>query len=166
MLRKMGDSKIVLVGKAAAGKDFFRKRMMDKGFKFGVSCTTRPIRIRANEKEGQDYYFKTEEEFNNLIEKDEFVEFQSFNGWKYGITKDEFEACDVMILNAEAVNLLKPEYSTRCFVVYLDIPLEVRLKRITERNDKNDNIMRRVSDDEEQFRNFSQYDCKITNPDF
>ena len=57
MLRKMGDSKIVLVGKAAAGKDFFRKRMMDKGFKFGVSCTTRPIRIRANEKEGQDYYF-------------------------------------------------------------------------------------------------------------
>ena len=57
MLRKMGDSKIVLVGKAAAGKDFFRKRMMDKGFRFGVSCTTRPIRIRANEKEGQDYYF-------------------------------------------------------------------------------------------------------------
>ena len=39
-------SKIVLVGKAAAGKDFFRKRMMDKGFNFGVSCTTRLKRIK------------------------------------------------------------------------------------------------------------------------
>lgn len=162
----MGESKIVLVGKAAAGKDFFRKRMERKGFKFGVSCTTRPKRIKANEQEGVDYYFKTDAEFDKLIEEGKFVEFQSFNGWRYGITQDEFEKCDVMIMNAEAIKLLPKRYSTRCFVVYLDIPLETRIARITERNDANDDIMRRVNDDERQYLNFSQYDCKITNSDF
>ena len=159
-------SKIVLVGKAAAGKDFFRKRMMDKGFNFGVSCTTRLKRIKDNEKEGVDYYFKSDKDFDKLIKDDMFVEFQSFNGWGYGITRDEFEKCDVMIMNAEALNLLPEDYATRCFVIYLDIPLETRIARITERNDENDDIMRRVNDDEKQFLNFSQFDCKITNPNF
>lgn len=159
-------AKIILVGKAAAGKDFFRKRMMDKGFKFGVSCTTRLRRIKDNEQEGVDYFFKSDADFDKLIELNEFVEFQSFNGWRYGITKNEFEECDVIIMNAEAVSLLPEAYATRCFVIYLDIPLETRIARITERNDPNDDIMRRVNDDERQFLNFSQYDCKITNPDF
>ena len=38
------DSKIVIVGKAASGKDYFRKILADKGFKSGVSHTTRPPR--------------------------------------------------------------------------------------------------------------------------
>lgn len=159
-------SKIVLVGKAAAGKDFFRKRMMDKGFRFGVSCTTRLKRIKDNEIDGKDYHFKSDAEFDSLIEADEFVEYQSFNGWRYGITKDEFNSSDVMIMNAEAVKLLPSEYAKRCFIIYLDIPLETRITRITERNDKNDNVMRRVQDDEKQYSNFAQFDCRITNPNF
>jgi len=71
-----------------------------------------------------------------------------------------------MIMNAEAVKLLPSEYAKRCFIIYLDIPLETRITRITERNDKNDDIMRRVNDDEKQYLNFSQFDCKITNSDF
>ncbi len=159
-------SKIVLVGKAAAGKDFFRKRMMDKGFKFGVSCTTRLRRIKDNEIDGKDYHFKSDKEFDKLIEEGKFVEFQSFNGWRYGITKDEFEKSDVMIMNAEAVKLLPSEYAKRCFIIYLDIPMETRIERITLRNDKNDDVMRRVRDDERQYLDFSQFDCRITNPNF
>jgi guanylate kinase len=159
-------SKIVLVGKAASGKDFFRKRMMDKGFTFGVSCTTRLKRIKDNEVDGKDYHFKSDAEFDTLIEAGEFVEYQSFNGWRYGITKDEFDNSDVMIMNAEAVKLLPSEYAKRCFIIYLDIPLETRIARITERNDIHDNVMRRVNDDEKQYLNFSQFDCKITNSDF
>jgi len=109
-------SKIVLVGKAAAGKDYLRSRYEDKGFKFGVSYTTRPPRKKANEQEGVDYYFVSEYEFIEMIGQDKFVEYQKFNGWFYGITKEEFERCDIMILNAEAVDLLSEEYRSRCFV--------------------------------------------------
>ena len=36
--------KIILVGKAAAGKDYFRARLANKGFRGGISHTTRKPR--------------------------------------------------------------------------------------------------------------------------
>jgi guanylate kinase len=156
--------KIAIVGAAATGKDYLRKRMMDRGMVYGVSCTTR--KPREGEIDGKDYNFITDEEFDILIGLNSFAEWQEFNGWKYGLTKDEFERCDVMILNAEAVTLLEPAYRNRVFVIYLDIPQKVRRERLGQRNDKNDSVERRISADIEQFRNFSDFDCKITNENF
>ena len=158
--------KIAIVGGAASGKDYLRKRMMDRGFIYGVSCTTRPPRKKAGEVHGKDYYFVTEDEFDKLIEDNQLVEWQEFNGWRYGITVEEFNRCDVMILNAEAVEMLSDEYRQRLFIIYLDIEESVRLDRIVDRNDPDDNYMRRIKADTQQFRNFSNFDCKITNPNF
>ena len=156
--------KIAIVGAAATGKDYLRKRLMDSGFEYGVSCTTRLP--REGEVHGKDYYYITVEEFDAKIESGEFAEWQEFNGWKYGLTKDEFERCDVMILNAEAVTLLEQEYRDRVFVIYLDIPESIRRERLGVRDDKNDSTDRRINADNEQFRNFFDFDCKITNENF
>jgi guanylate kinase len=158
------NGKLAIVGAAATGKDYLRKRMMSRGFVYGVSCTTRPPRI--GEVHGKDYYFISEEEFNVMINRGEFVEWQEFNGCRYGLTKQEFEQCDVMILNAEAVSLLDKEHRNRLFVIYLDIPENIRRERLGKRNDKNDSIDRRIQADNEQFRNFFDFDCKITNENF
>jgi len=155
--------KIALVGAGASGKDFLRKKFQTRDFKFGVSCTTRPI--RPGETEGIDYYYKTEEEFQELIDNNEFVEWQEFNNWHYGITSNEFEKCDVMILNEEAVDLLPKKYRDRLFVIFVDISHETRLKRLKARKDYDD-PERRIVEDNKQFRNFSNFDCKITNEDF
>lgn len=156
-------SKIALVGAGAAGKDHLRLRYQERGFKFGVSCTTRPM--RPGEIEGVDYNYYTDEEFDSIIQSGEMLESQEFNQWNYGITKTEFERCDIMILNAEAVDLLPQEYRDRIFVIYVDIPREVRLARLKARKDF-DNPERRIAEDDKQFRNFSNFDCKITNEDF
>lgn len=158
------NGKIAIVGAAATGKDYLRKRMMDRGMVYGVSCTTRLP--RKGEVHGKDYYYLTPEEFESKIKRGEFVEWQDFNGWKYGLTKDEFERCDVMILNAEAVTLLNAEYRNRLFVIYLDIAEETRRERLGVRADKNDATDRRITADNEQFRNFFDFDCKITNENF
>jgi len=157
-------SKIAIVGSAASGKDHLRQRYQDKGFVFGISCTTRPP--RDGEVHGKDYYYLTEEEFDAGIKNGLFVEWQEFNGWKYGLMKPEFERCDIMILNAEAVDLLEPEYRNRLFVIYINIDEDIRRQRLTLRKDKDDSIERRILADNEQFRNFSNYDCIITNPNF
>ena len=156
-------SKIALVGAGASGKDFLRSKFQDRGFVYGVSSTTRPP--RNGEENGVDYYFLTDEEFNEGIENELFVEWQEFNNWKYGLVKPEFERCDIMILNAEAVDLLEPEYRDRLFVIYTDIDRQVRLDRLNARGDF-DNPERRIAEDDKQFRNFSNFDCKITNEDF
>ena len=48
-------NKVILVGKAAAGKDHMRKVMESRGFVYGISFTTRPP--REGEIHGKDYYF-------------------------------------------------------------------------------------------------------------
>jgi len=156
--------KLAIVGPGASGKDYLRKRFMDRSFTFGVSCTTRFP--REGEIEGEDYFFLTDEEFETKIKLGELVEWQSFKDWKYGITAVEFNRCDVMILNAEAVDLLSDEYRNRLFVIYLDIDEETRRERLSGRDDINDEIERRINADNDQFRNFSNYDCIITNNNF
>ena len=47
--------KLILVGKAAAGKDFLKTRLSNKGFVSGVSHTTRPP--RETEVNHKDYHF-------------------------------------------------------------------------------------------------------------
>ena len=156
--------KIAIVGAGASGKDYLRKRFMDRDFTYGVSCTTRPP--RPGEVHGEDYYYLTDEEFDAGIKNGQFVEWQAFKDWRYGLMKPEFERCDVMILNAEAVNLLDKEYRDRLFVIYLAIPEETRRHRLNVRDDKDDTIERRIKVDEEQFGNFSNFDCIITNENF
>lgn len=158
------DSKIVIVGKAASGKDYLRKTLLDKGFKSGISYTTRPP--RKGEIDGVDYHFITVEQFKVMIENDQLVEWQEFVGFYYGIHKDEFERCDSMILNVEGLAMLPEEYRQRCFVIYLDIPFEVRAGRLAERGDSHDPWERRIEDDEKQYQGFTNFDCRINNPKF
>ena len=157
-------NKIVLVGKAASGKDHLRKRLMDKGLNYGVSHTTRPP--REGEVDGKDYHFVTEEQFLNIVNEGNMVEYQQFVGWYYGMTRTEWDKADIIILNVEALDQLTEEVRNECTVIYLDIPIEVREQRMLERNDTDDSHLRSLAADEEQFRGFKNYDIKITNPDF
>lgn len=156
--------KIALVGKAASGKDFLRKRLMDTGFRYGVSHTTR--QPREGEVDGKDYHFVTTDEFISLIDEGKMIEYQEFNGWYYGMTIDTWRNADVVILNAEAVDLLDKDLRKECTVIYLDIPRSVREQRMLQRNDHQDSTERRLRTDDEQFAGFVNYDIKITNPDF
>jgi guanylate kinase len=156
--------KLIVVGKAAAGKDHLKKRVEEKGFKSGISYTTRPP--RPNEVEGQDYYFVTLEEFDKIIESGEMLEWMVFNDWKYGLTKSEFEKADIMIMSKDGLDMLPKEYRDRCLVIYLDVDRMIRLERLNSRNDKNDSIWRRMTTDEDQFKGFNDFDLRIRNEDF
>jgi len=69
--------KLIVVGKAAAGKDHLKKKIENKGFKSGISYTTR--QPRQNEKEGEDYYFVSEKQFDQIIESGQMLEWMEFN---------------------------------------------------------------------------------------
>lgn len=156
--------KLVLVGKAAAGKDHLRKRLTDRGFKFGVSCTTRPPRV--GEQNGKDYYFLSEQDFLDLVNLGDMIEYQQFNGWFYGLTRDEFQDSDVIILNREAVDMLPEDIRKECMVMFLDIDINTRLERMQERKDTADSLERRIMADEQQYVDFNNFDLRVTNPDF
>ena len=156
--------KIILVGKAASGKDFLKSKMERKGFRTGVSHTTRSA--RPGEVDGLDYHFIDDVKFIEMIGQEEFIEYMEFNGWFYGQTEEDFNASDIMIMSKDGLDMLPKVYRDQCIVIYLDVPMDERLKRLSNRNDKNDSIERRITTDEKQFHGFTDYEIRITNPDF
>ena len=84
---------IIISAPSGSGKSTIIGRIMqDESLRlaFSVSATTRPR--RGQEVHGVDYYYKTIEEFQQMIENDELVEYQEvYEGRYYGTPKSEVE---------------------------------------------------------------------------
>ena len=80
-------SLIVMSGPGGVGKSTITAALRDHpSFWVSVSATTRPP--RENEKDGVDYYFLSAEKFNELVERDEFLEWAEFAGARYGTPRE------------------------------------------------------------------------------
>ena len=156
--------RIILVGKAASGKDHLRKRFESRGFKYAVSYTTRPP--RENETYAKDYIFLSEDEAKYLIESNFFYEYVIFNGWVYGTSNSEFYSKDLLIMTPKGISLMKPEDRKQSFVIYVDIEMSIRMMRLANRNMPGDSMTRRIKADEMDFTDFNDYDLRISNSDF
>lgn len=158
----MNKTKVVLVGRGGSGKDYLRKKMMERGMKFSISYTSRPP--REGEVNGSDYRFTTKGFFEEF--PDAFYECILFNGWYYGTLKSDFERDDLFIMTPRGITHIKPEDRKSCFIIYLNPPREVIRKRLEERNGMADSVERRMVADDDDFANFTDYDMMVTNPDF
>lgn len=79
---------IVLSGFSGAGKGTIMKHLLEahpNDYNLSISATTRGM--RSGEKDGREYFFKTREEFDEMIEKNELLEYATFNGNSYGTPK-------------------------------------------------------------------------------
>lgn len=82
---------IVISGASGVGKGTVLKLMMEKrkDLTFSVSATTRPP--RPGEAEGRDYFFVTEARFREMIDDDEFLEYDCHNRCFYGTPRAQVE---------------------------------------------------------------------------
>ena len=165
--------KLLILGKSGSGKDYLTRKLVKMGLRPCIKWTTRPM--RRFETQGVTYNFVNESQFTESIDKSEFLAYQVFNvtpedrdpeTWYYGITNEEFNNAQVMIMTPEEFTNLKPEVRKGCFVVYLDIDRSTRENRIKGRGDKNDSVQRRLDADEEDFKNYNDYDLRVTDPEF
>jgi len=62
-------------------------RKLGRPFHYVITATTRPK--RAGEKNGVDYHFLSRKEFQQIIEKHQFLEWANVYGNYYGVPKDE-----------------------------------------------------------------------------
>lgn len=164
----MKTEKIVIVGKSGSGKDHLLRGLIKKELKYQPKITTRPK--RKLEKQGIEYSFLNNQNFNKMLESNEIKVYQHFvidnSDWYYSISNQNFENNQLFIMTPHEISTLNKEDRKKCFVVYLDIDESIRRARITKRNDDNDSINRRMEADEADFKYFVDYDLKITDPDF
>jgi guanylate kinase len=156
--------RIILVGRAASGKDHMRKRLEEKGLKYAISYTTRPP--RDGEVDGKDYFFISPEAAQIMIEEGLFYEWVEFNGWIYGTTVRQMLEDDVFIMTPHGLSHVKPEDRKTSLVFFFDIPEEIRIERLKQRDMPGDSLERRIEADRADFENFTDWDIRITNPNF
>lgn len=82
---------VVISGFSGVGKGTLMKELISKydNYALSVSATTRAP--RNGEENGREYYFKTKEEFEEMIEKDELLEHACYVGNYYGTPKQYVE---------------------------------------------------------------------------
>ena len=152
-------SKIVvaLVGKAGAGKDTVAKELAtaNPNWHTIVSCTTRPK--REGEKEGVNYYYLTDEEFQNKVEQGDLLEATCFNGWHYGTLKSSLnDGVNVGVFNPEGFDSLVSFEKTEeiiLFGYFIDASDKIRMMRQLCRETDPDvaEICRRYFADKDDF---------------
>ncbi|CAP18634.1 Guanylate kinase [Candidatus Phytoplasma mali] len=83
---------IIISGPSGVGKETVRKALFNiknHNFIYSISFTTRPQ--RSYEKQGKNYYFVSEKQFLNYINKDYFLEWAKFLGYYYGTPRNAIE---------------------------------------------------------------------------
>lgn len=103
---------VVFSGFSGSGKGTIMRELMhryEETYALSISATTR--NPRAGEEDGREYFFKTKEEFEKMIEKNELIEYALYVENYYGTPKayvvEQLEAGKDVILEIEIQGALK-----------------------------------------------------------
>lgn len=161
---------VVVSGFSGAGKGTLMKRLMEKYENYGlsISVTTRPP--REGEQDGREYFFRSREEFEALIDQDRFIEYAEYVGNYYGTPKtyveDQLKAGKDVILEIEIQGALKvKEKLADTLLLFVSPPSAQELKnrletRGTEAPELIQNRLRRAG---EEAKGILDYDYLLIN---
>jgi guanylate kinase len=162
---------IVISGPSGVGKDSVLLRMKERElpFHFVVTATTR--QRRKGEREGMDYFFVSKEQFENMIEQGQLIEYALVYDEYKGVPKQQVvEALDsgedvVMRLDvqgAKTVRRLAPE----TLLIFLDVEDEVELtRRLKARHTETEQALNlRLETAREERKRIDLFDYYVINP--
>jgi guanylate kinase len=85
----MAGKVFVITGPSGVGKGTLISQLLERvpGLELSVSATTREP--RPGEVDGRDYHFLTADEFDERIAREDFLEFATYSGNRYGTLRSE-----------------------------------------------------------------------------
>ncbi|MDR2636537.1 MAG: guanylate kinase [Mycoplasmataceae bacterium] len=163
----------IFSGPSGVGKDTVANELRkNKSLKLElvISATTR--KPRPKEIDGVNYYFKTVDEFKEMIKNNEFIEYVDYNGKFYGTPKSEFKRIIdlkknvLLIIDVVGKEKIVREYDNEYNIVsfFLMPPsLDELKKRLLNRStNTNDDILNRIKIGKEEIKKSHKYDHIIT----
>ena len=171
--RKMSRSKGVLTvvsGFSGAGKGTVMKRLIQKYDDYALSISVTTRKPREGERDGIEYFFKTKEEVETMIENDEFLEYARYVDNYYGtprfyveemLAKGKNVILEIEIQGAMQIKAKNPE----AVLVFVTPPSFEELRnrlvgRGTETADVIESRLRRAS---EEAEGMPSYDYILVN---
>ena len=162
---------LVISSPSGAGKTTICKKIIQEvdGIDLSVSVTTR--KIRKEEIEGKDYFFRNNLEFKTLVKNDEFLEHANVFGFSYGTLKKEViskieKGIDIIVdIDWQGTRQIQKHIPNDIVKVFILPPsikeLENRLGNRASEDKKN--FLKRMSEARKEISHYLEYDFVIIN---
>ena len=164
----------IIEAPSGTGKSTIVKELLkqDSNLKFSVSVTTR--KPREGEKEGVDYYYITDEKYNELLAQDAFYEcVNSQYGSRYGTLRSEVDSFinigqdvifDMDWIGAEQMRKKAPDDVVTIYLLPPSVK-EVRRRLEDRKTDSKETIEKRMNLIAEKLKHYNEFDYVIVNAD-
>ncbi|MGC3202108.1 guanylate kinase [Enterococcus faecalis] len=162
---------IVLSGPSGVGKGTVRKAIFDSeenDFQYSISMTTR--KHREGEVDGVDYYFRSREEFEAMIEAGEMLEYAEYVGNYYGtpltyVNQTLDEGKDVFLeIEVQGAKQVKDKVPDGVFIFLTPPDLaELKSRIIGRGTDEMSVIEERMAVAREEIEMMALYDYAVVN---
>ena len=173
MIRKNRGILTVVSGFSGSGKGTIMRELMKKyadSYALSISATTR--NPRPGETDGVEYFFRTKEQFEQMIKDDALIEYAQFVGNYYGTPKayveEQLEAGKDVILEIEiqgALNI-KKKFPDALLVFIVPPTAEDLKKRLTGRGTESAEVIeKRLRRAAEESDGMDSYDYIVVNDD-
>jgi guanylate kinase len=169
-------NKIILVtAPSGSGKTSIVKYLLEKfpQLVFSVSATTR--KPRENEKDGRDYYFISEKDFEEKIHAKEFLEWEMvYEGKYYGTLKSEIERLwskkkiPILDIDVQGAIHVQQQYPVNTISIFVQAPSSKELrKRLQGRgSETEDSLEARINKSSYEMTFKNHFENVIINQDF
>ncbi len=157
---------IIFSGPSGVGKSTIINELLNhKSLYFSVSHTTR--QIRSNEVDGKDYFFIDVKEFQDLIDKNYFIEYEKYGTDFYGTSKQQLNnEHDITVLDLEVNGASKLLAENDNFIgIFIDIDDDELIKRLKDRGHNDDFINKRMDLATTQRSKIHEFDYVVDNKD-
>ncbi len=162
----------ILSSPSGTGKTTICRNLIDRhsDYRFSISATTRPP--RGKEKNGIDYYFVSESEFDRMIQNNELAEWAYVFGHRYGtpfseitevVNHNKVLLCDI---DVQGGMTLKDKYR-QAVTIFLIPPsfAELRRRLFKRRTDSAEQRKLRMETAVKELGYWHRYDYIVLNDD-
>ncbi|WP_138414941.1 guanylate kinase [Aquibacillus sediminis] len=160
----------VLSGPSGVGKGTVRKALFEKDteLKYSISMTTRAM--REGEQEGIDYFYRSRDDFENMIQNNKLLEYAEYVGNYYGTPRDYVEETlesgkDVFLeIEVQGALQVKKNFPEGVFIFLFPPSLEELKNRIVSRGTETEELVKnRLLAAKEEIDMMDAYDYVVVN---
>jgi guanylate kinase len=162
----------VITGPSGVGKGTLIKELLKElpDLELSISATTRSP--REGEINGRDYHFLTPEEFERRTDENDFLEWATYSGNRYGTLRSEVErrveaghsvVLEIEVQGAQQVRAAKPD-SIQIFIAPPD-PAVLRQRLATRGTDSPEAIDARLKVAAQELAVMDDFDHRVVNDD-
>jgi len=160
----------ILSGPSGVGKGTVRKRLFEQqtDLKYSISMTTRDK--RPGEVDGVDYFYKSKDEFEQLINGNQLLEYAQYVNNYYGTPREYVvntldKGYDVFLeIEVQGALQVKKNFPNGVFIFLFPPSLEELKNRIVSRGtESNDLVTNRLREAKKEIDLMEEYDYVVVN---